>query len=53
MASASSKSSLTFRQTIEHGFTLKLVCDMMAAYSQMHSTDKYSQHSSQQRTKQM
>ena len=28
------------------GFTLKLVCDMIITYSQMHLTDKYSQHSS-------
>ena len=40
------RSSLTFRQTKECGFTLKLVRDMKATYSQMHSTDKYSQHSS-------
>ena len=40
------RSSLTFRQTIECGFTLKLVCDMIITYCQMHRTDKYSQHSS-------
>ena len=40
------RSSLTFRQTIECGFTLKLVRDMIITYSQMHRTDKYSQHSS-------
>ena len=39
------RSSLTFRQTIECGFTLKLVRDMIITYSQMHHTDKYSQHS--------
>ena len=39
------RSSLTFRQTIECGFTLKLVCDMIITYSQKHRTDKYSQHS--------
>ena len=39
-------SSLTFRQTIECGFTLKLVPDMITTYSRMHCTDKYSQHSS-------
>ena len=40
------RSSLIFRQTIEWGFTLKLVCDMIITYSQMHYLDKYSQHSS-------
>ena len=39
-------SSLTFRQTIECGFILKLVCDLTITYSQMHRIDKYSQHSS-------
>ena len=38
-------SSLSFRQTIEYGSTLKLVCDMIT-YTQMHRTDKYSQHRS-------
>ena len=37
---------LIFRRTIECGFTLKLECDMIKTYSQMHHTDKYSQHSS-------
>ena len=32
--------------TIEYGFTLKRVRDMIRTYSQMHRTDKYSQHSS-------
>ena len=32
--------------TIECGFTLKRVRDMIKTYSQMHRTDKYSQHSS-------
>ena len=32
--------------TIECGFTLKGVCDMTRTYSQMHCTDKYSEHSS-------
>ena len=32
--------------TIEYGFTLKLVPDMIITYNQMHYTDKYSQHSS-------
>ena len=35
------RSSLTFRQTIECGFTLKLVRDMIITYSQMSCTDKY------------
>ena len=30
------RSSLTFRQTIECGFTLKIVRDMTITYSQMH-----------------
>ena len=41
-----SKSSLTFRQTIECSFTLKLVRDMIIKYSQIHLTDKYWQQSS-------
>ena len=40
------RSSLTLRQTIECGFTLKLVRDMMIIYNQMHRTYKYSHHSS-------
>ena len=32
--------------SIECGFTLKRVRDMIKTYSQMHRTDKYSQHSS-------
>ena len=39
------RSSLPFRQTIEFGFTLKLIHDMIITYSQMHRTDKYSEHS--------
>ena len=39
------RSSLTFSQTTECGFTLKLVRDMIIIHSQMHRTDKYSQHS--------
>ena len=31
---------------MECEFTLKLVCDMIRTYSQMHRGDKYSQHSS-------
>ena len=33
--------------TIEFTFTLKCVCDMIITYSQMHCTDKYSQHTAQ------
>ena len=40
------RSSLTFRQTIGCGSTLKLIRDMIIIYSQMHRTDKCSQHSS-------
>ena len=36
---------LTFRQ-LEHGFTMKRVCDMIRTYGQMHCTNRYSQHSS-------
>ena len=32
--------------TIEYEFTLKRECDMTRTYSQMHRTDKYSEHSS-------
>ena len=39
-------SSLTFRQTIGCGFTLKLVRNMIIIHNQMHQTDEYSQHSS-------
>ena len=31
--------------TIECGFTQKCICDGTRTYSQMHCTDKYSQHS--------
>ena len=34
------------RKKKEKGFTLKRVCDMTRTYTQMHSTDKYSQLSS-------
>ena len=40
------RSSLTFMQTIERRFILKLVRDMITTYSQMHRKDKHSQHSS-------
>ena len=41
-----SKEFLDIQATIECGFTLKSVRDMIRTYSQMHRTDKYSQHSS-------
>ena len=34
------------KATVECGFTLKRVRDMTRTYSQMHRTDKYSEHSS-------
>ena len=40
------KEFLDIQATIECGFTLKRVRDMTGTYSQMHRTDKYSQHSS-------
>ena len=40
------KEFLDIQATIECGFTLKRVRDMTRTYSQMHRTDKYSQHSS-------
>ena len=43
---ASSKEFLDIQATIECGFTLKRVRDLIKTYSQMHRTDKYSQHSS-------
>ena len=43
---ASSKEFLDIQATIECGFTLKRVRDMIRRYSQMHRTDKYSEHSS-------
>ena len=45
-APASSKEFLDIQATTECGFTLKRVRDMIKTYSQMHRTDKYSQHSS-------
>ena len=44
--SASSKESLDIKATIEGGFTLKCVCDMIRRSSQLHHTDKFSEHSS-------
>ena len=45
-APVSSKEFLDIQATIECGFTHKRVDDMIRTYSQMHPTDKYSQHSS-------
>ena len=36
----------TVTVSVECGFTLKLVRDMIKTYNQMHRTDNYSQHSS-------
>ena len=44
--SASSKDFLDIQATIECGFTLKGVRGMTITYSQMHRTDKYTEHSS-------
>ena len=46
MTPASSKEFLDIQATIERRFTLKRVRDMTTTYSQVHDTDKYSQHSS-------
>ena len=43
---ASSKEFLDIKTTIECGFTLKRVRDMIRTYSQMHHIDKYSEHRS-------
>ena len=45
-APASSQEFLDIQANIECGFTLKRVLDMTRAYSQMHRTDKSSEHSS-------
>ena len=42
----SSKEFLDIQATVECRFTLKHISDMTITYSQMHHTDKYSQHSS-------
>ena len=42
---ALSRDFLDIQGTIECGFTLKRVHDMTRTYSQMHRTDKYSEHS--------
>ena len=41
-----SEEFLDIQATIECGFTLKRARDMIRRYSQMHRTDKYSEHSS-------
>ena len=38
--------TLDIQATVECGFTLKCIRDMTRTYSQMHHTDKYSEHSS-------
>ena len=42
----SSKEFLDILETIEGGYTLKRIRDMARTHSQMHRTDKYSEHSS-------
>ena len=44
IVSVSSEESLDIQATIECGFTLKRVRDMIKTYSEMHRTDKYSKH---------
>ena len=46
IAHVSSKEFLDIQATIECGFALKRERGMIRTYSQMHRTDKYSQHSS-------
>ena len=46
MMSLSVKEVLGVQANIECGFTLKSLRDMIKIYSQMHHTDKHSQHSS-------
>ena len=46
MAPVLSKEFLDIQATIKCKFTLKLVRDRIITYSQMHRTDKYSQHTS-------
>ena len=43
-APASSKEFLDIQVTIECGYTLKRIRDIIRTCSQMHRTDKYSQH---------
>ena len=42
IAPASSKEFLGIQETLECGFTLKHVRDMIRTYGKMHRTDKYS-----------
>ena len=44
-APALSKEFLEIEETIDSGFTLKRLCDMIRTYSQMHCTCKHTQHS--------
>ena len=46
IASSSSKEFHDIDATIECGFTVKRLCDMIKAYSQMDRTYKYSEHNS-------
>ena len=46
IAPVSSKQFLDIQVSLECGFTLKRVRGMVRTHSQMHRTDKYSQHSS-------
>ena len=46
MVPVSSKEFFDIQATVECRFTLKLICDMIITYRQMHRTDKYSQHGS-------
>ena len=45
-AHAIGKKFFHIQATIECGFTLNHVCDMTRTCSQMHRTDKYSEHNS-------
>ena len=40
------RTSVRFLSVLECGFTLKRVRDITRTYSQIHRTDKYSEHSS-------
>ena len=46
MTPVSSKEFLDIQATIECRFTFTLLCDTIITQSQMHCTDKYSEHSS-------
>ena len=45
-APASRKEFLDIQATIEYGFTLKRLLEITITYSQIHRTDKYSEHTS-------